>query len=263
MNLQAICTLIILLATLVMLGSQRFRMDFVALLVMVALIATGVLTSDQVFEALGRPIIITVAGIFVLGAALRRNGVATLLSRFILNYGSHSRLRMLLMLTVTAALLSSIMSAMLVVIIFTPVVLRVGRELDIPPPQLLLPLALSSMFGNQLTLIGAPLNLIVSDLLQQNGQPPLGFFAFTPYALILLLITTGWFALMGRRSLPDHQGATDLSPSVEEIEENYGLIDTFFKVRVAHQSDLVGERIAETALRDEEALDVVAVQPAQ
>jgi di/tricarboxylate transporter len=263
MNLHAIFTIAILLAALILLASQRLRMDFVALLIMVALIGTGVLTSEQVFEALGRPIIITVTGIFVLGAALRRNGVASLLSRFILSYGSHSRLKMLLLLTVTAALLSSIMSAMLVVIIFVPVVLRIGRELEIPPPQLLLPLALTSMFGNQLTLIGAPLNLIVSDLLQQSGQPPLGFFSFTPYAAILLAITIGWFALMGRRTLPSHQGAEDASPSVEEIEDNYGLNETFFEVQVPAQSDLVGERLAETSLRTEEELDVVAVKPAR
>lgn len=263
MNLHALFTLIILVSTLVLLASQRFRIDFVALLVMVSLIGMGVLSPDQVFEALGRPIIITIAGIFILGAALRRNGVATLLSRFILNYGSRSRLKMLLLLTITAAALSSVMSAMLVVIIFTPVVLRVGRELEIPPPQLLLPLSLSAMFGNQLTLIGAPLNLIVSDLLEQNGHPPLGFFAFTPYASALLVITIGWFALMGRRTLPSHQGVEDEPPSVEEIEDNYGLNDTFFKMSVVPQSDLVGERIAETDLRAQEAVDVVAVQSAQ
>ena len=262
MNLQALFTIAILLATLLLLASQRFRMDFVALLIMVALIGTGVLTADQVFEALGRPIIITVAGIFILGAALRRNGLATILSRFILNAGSRNRLKMLLLLTGTAALLSSIMSSMLVIIIFIPVILRVGRELEIAPPQLLLPMALASMFGNQLTLIGAPLNLIVSDLLQQSGQPPLGFFSFTPYAALLLIITIGWFALMGKRTLPNHQVSDDATPSIEDIEENYGLNDTFYKVRVGEQSDLVGERIAETNLRSQEELEVVAVQPA-
>src|SRR4051812_35380761 len=125
-SIQAAITIAILLATLILLASQRFRMDFVALLIMVALIGTGILTSEQVFEAIGRPIVITMVGIFILGAALRRNGLATILSRFILRSGSHSRLKMLLLLTTTAALLSSIMSSMLVVLIFIPVIIRIG-----------------------------------------------------------------------------------------------------------------------------------------
>jgi di/tricarboxylate transporter len=262
MNFETAITISLLLATLLLLASQRFRMDFVALLIMVALIGTGILTPEQVFEPLGRPIVITVAGIFVLGAALRRNGLASILGRFILRTGSRGRVRMLLLLTGIAALLSAIMSSMLVILILTPVVLRIGRELEVPPPQLLLPMALASMFGNQLTLIGAPLNLIVSDILQQSGQPPLGFFSFTPYALILLAITIGWFALMGKRTLPSHQVSEDATPSVEEIEENYGLNDAFYKVQVGEQSDLVGARIVETGLRTQEELDVVAVQPA-
>jgi di/tricarboxylate transporter len=262
MNLHAAFTIAILIASLLLLASQRFRMDFVALLIMVALIGSGVLTAEQTFEALGRPITITCVGIFILGAALRRNGLATLLSRFVLNYGSRSRLKMLLLLTITAMLLSTVMSSMLVVIIFIPVILRIGRELEIPPTQLILPTALASMFGNQLTLIGAPLNLIVSDMLQQSGEPALDFFSFTPFAAILLAITITWFALMGRRTLPSHQGVEDPTPSVQEIEQEYGLNDTFFKMRVEPQSDLVGERLAETALRAEEAVEVVAVQSA-
>lgn len=262
-SLPAAITIAILLMALVMLASQRFRMDFVALLVMVALIVTGVLAPEQVFEALGRPIIITMVGVFILGAALRRNGIATLLGRFILNYGSRSRLKMLLLLTITAAIICSVMSSMLMILVFIPVIMRIGRELDLAPSQLLMPVSLSAMFGNQLTLIGAPLNLIVSDLLQQSGHGPLGFFAMTPYALLLLVITIGWFALMGRRTLPSHQVEHDTGPSVQEIQDNYGLHDTFYKVQVEPESDLVGERIAETGLRANEALEVVAVQPAE
>jgi K+/H+ antiporter YhaU regulatory subunit KhtT len=79
----------------------------------------------------------------------------------------------------------------------------------------------------------------------------------------LLFITIAWFALMGKRTLPSHQGVEDETPSLQEIEENYGLNDTFFKVSVDPQSDLVGERIVETDLRAQESLDVVAVQTAQ
>jgi di/tricarboxylate transporter len=126
---------------------------------------------------------------------------------------------------------------------------------------LLMPLATAALLGNQLTLIGTPTNLIIDDLLTQQGHPPFGFFTLTPYAAASLLLAMGWYWLMAQRTLPEKSLDEAKQPSLEEIEQSYDLRGTFQQVRVQPQSDLVGERLEAADLRQEQ-VEVIAVEPA-
>lgn len=253
-------TLLILLAAVVLLASQKLRVDLVALLVLSSLILSGVLTPEQAFDAFGRPLIIIVVGIFVIGTALRETGVAKILSNHLLRWGGQSRTRLLLMVMGTAALLSAFLSGLLVVTILLPAVLRIGKKQEIPPSQILLPMAVAALMGNQLTLIGTTANIVVADLLSQNSDTSLGFFTLTPYAAASLLVAIGWFYLLGWRTLgetmPDEPGR----PSLREVEADYGLEGSFQRLRVRSNSDLIGERLESSSLRRTFELTVVAIQ---
>lgn len=258
LSLRAGITLAILIGALGLLVSQKLRTDLVALFVMLALIATQVLTPEEAFRALGRPLIVIVAGIFVVGAALRETGVVALISQGILRWTGSGQRTMLLVIMGTAALLSAILSSMLVVVIFMPVVLRVARERQIPAAQLLMPLATAAFLGNQLTLIGTPSNLVVSDLVAQHGEQALSFFALTPYALGSLLVGGAWYVWMGQRTLRKDTADAPQKPSLAEVERSYALDDHLVQLRVAAESELVGKQLAEAQLRSRCDVEVVA-----
>jgi di/tricarboxylate transporter len=253
-------TLAILMVAILLLASQKMRIDLVALLVMISLIVSGVLTPEETFASFGRPLIIIVAGIFVLGAGLRETGVPRIISNYILSWCGENRGQVILVVMASAALLSSVLSGLLVASILMPAVLRVGKEHDIPPSQLLIPLGVAAVIGDQLTLIGAPANIVVSDLLAQSTGRGLGFFTLSPYALLALVLAMAWFYFLGSRTLKSEMPAEPEAPSMEEVEESYDLDGLFYWLRVRSGSDLVGLQLVDSDLHARHGLNVVAVR---
>ena len=260
MSLQAVITLVILLATLLVMGTQRLRADLTALLVMVILILTNVLSPGEAFSAFGQSVIIIVPSLYVIGAALFETGVAALIASQILRLSHHGERTVMLLFMGGAALLSTVISSLLVVTIFMPAVLRVARRARIAPGQLLMPLNMGAVMGDLLTLIGAISSVVINDQLASSGYEPLSFFSVTPYGLVSLAIAVLWYALLGRRLLPSRIPEEDARPTLDEVESDYELGERMYQVRVRAASDLVNLRLEEARLGPDFRLDVVAVQ---
>lgn len=263
MSVDAIITLVILVATLLVMGSQRLRADITAMLVMTSLIFTGVLEPQEAFNAFGQPVIIIIPAIFIIGAALYETGVAAIIAGQLQRFSERGEVVLLLVVMLVAGLMSAILSDLLVVAVLLPAVLRLARRVGQSPAQFLIPMTTAAVMGDMLTLIGAISTLVINDVLVSNGFDSLGLFTLTPYGLISLVIATLWFLIFGRRLLPKELLTTQERPSLTEVEESYELQEQLYQVRVRSGSDLVGERLDESALGPEYRLNVVAIQPAQ
>lgn len=261
MSVQAAITLVILVATLLLMGTQRLRGELTALLVMLALILTNVLTAEEAFSAFGEPVIILIAALFIIGGALYETGAAAVIASQIMRLKRRGDLFLLLTIMVSAALLSAFISNLLVVAVFLPAVLRVARRARISPAQLLMPLNTAGEMGSFLLLIGAISTVVINDLLGSSGYEPLGLFALMPYGLVFLAITILWFALFGPRLLPTSIPSETERPSLGEVERTYKLEQQLYQVRVRAGSDLVGQRLNEVKLGPTFRLNVVAIQP--
>lgn len=261
MTIQAALTLIILIATLLVLASQRLRPDLTALLVTLALILSQVLSPAEAFSAFGQPVIIIVPSIYILGAALYQTGVATIIANQLLRFSKQGPVVLILVIMLTAGLLSAVLSSLLVTAVLLPAVLRLARQARLAPSQLLLPLATAAIMGNLLTLIGAVSNLVVSDVLVVSGYEPLGLFSLTPYGLISLGLVVLWFLLAGRRLLRREMPAEPERPSLAVVEHSYGLDDLLYRLRVRSISDLIAQRLDECDLGPTFHLNVMAVKP--
>lgn len=261
MTIQAALTLVILAATLLVLASQRLRPDLTALLVMLSLIFTGVLTPGEAFSAFGQPVIVVIGSIYVLGAALYDTGVATLIANWLTSASDRGLTVLVMVVMLTAGLLSGVLSSMLVVAALMPAVLRIARQARFAPSQLLLPMVAGATMGNLLTLIGTISNLVVSDLLMASGYEPLGFFSLTPYGLVSLLLAMLWYLLVGRRLLRREVPAEPRHPTLDEVERAYRLDRQLYRLRVRSISSLVAQRLDETGLSTDFRLNALAVQP--
>jgi di/tricarboxylate transporter len=261
MTVQAALTLAILAATLLVLASQRLRPDLTALLVMLSLILTGVLTPGEAFSAFGQPVIVVIASIYVLGAALYDTGVATLIANRLTRVSDQGLAVLVVVVMLTAGLLSGVLSSMLVVAALMPAVLRIARRARFAPSQLLLPLVAGATMGNLLTLIGTISNLVVSDLLMASGYEPLGFFSLTPYGLVSLLLAILWYLFVGRRLLRREVPAEPRHPSLGEVERAYRLDRQLYRLRIRSISSLIAQRLDETDLSTGFRLNALAVQP--
>lgn len=263
MSSQAILTLAILIATLLVLASQRIRPDLVAVCALLALILTNVLSPAEAFGAFGQSVIVVVICIYILGAALYDTGVATMIADRLLRVNDRGPQVLLLVLMLTAGLLSAVLSSLLVTVVMMPALLRTARKSRTAPSQLLLPLVISASAGNLLTVIGTVSNLVVSDLLALSGYEPLSFFSLLPYGLVSLVLVIGWFLLVGHKLLRREPPPEPERPSLDEVEHAYRLDQRLYRLRVRSMSDLVGRRLEEAPLADDFRLNVLAIRPAQ
>ncbi len=242
-------------------SSQRLRTDLTALLVLLLLILSGILSPTEAFSAFGQPVIIIIASIYVLGAALYETGVATIIANQILRFGNRGEAVLVLVIMLTAGLMTAVLGGLLVVALLMPAVLRIARQIGIAPSRLLLPLATMATVGNQLTLIGTPGNLVVSDILAASGYESLGLFSLTPYGLASVGVVGLWYLLFGRRVLRQVLPEEPPRPSLEEVEHSYKLENLLYRLRVRSGSDLIGARLEDTNLSIVFGLNLIAVRP--
>jgi di/tricarboxylate transporter len=261
MTLQAALTLTILIASLAILATQRVRPALVAVCITLTLILTGILSPAEAFSAFGQPVIVIIACIYVLGAALSDTGVATVVSDRLLRFSDRGPAALVLIIMLTAGLLSGFLSSLLLVATLMPAVLRIARRSRLAPAQLLLPLVIGATMGNLLTVIGTVSTLVVSDLLAASGFEPLSFFSVTPYGLLSLVLAMGWFIFAGRWLLRREMSTEAQRPSLDEVERAYRLDKMLYRLRVRSGSDLIAHRLDQTPLSTRFHLNVVAVQP--
>jgi di/tricarboxylate transporter len=249
---QVAITLLVMTVAITLLISDRVRMDAAALLVLLALVFTGLLTPQEAFAGFASPAIVAVASLFVVSAGLFQTGLARRVGRKIIGLAGSSEARLVVILMIGVSLLSAVMNNVGAVAVLLPVVVGIAKDTDIAPSRLLIPLAYGGVLGGTLTLIGTPPNLIVSDMLVERGLPPLGFFEITRVGVPLLVAGIAFMATLGRRLLPTRLARGRVRPAAppEELIGIYHLPEHLFAVMVPAESPIVGQSLSECQMQN-------------
>ena len=144
MNADLLLVLLLLGIAIVMFALNRPRADAVALIAMVALPFTGVVTVNEAIAGFANPNIVLIAAMFVVGEALARAGVARRIGDWLVTRGGDEPWRQLALLMLCAALLGAFMSSTGIVAMFIPVVMRIAIRTRMAPSQLMMPMACCS-----------------------------------------------------------------------------------------------------------------------
>ena len=131
---------VLIAATAALMASNRVRFDIVALMVVVVLMLSGILTVPEALAGFGSSVVMLVACLLVIGEMLDRTGVAAAIGDWILRKGGQSEVRLYVVIMMAAGLLGAIMSSTAVVAIFIPIVLRIASETNVQASRLLLPI---------------------------------------------------------------------------------------------------------------------------
>jgi di/tricarboxylate transporter len=243
----------VLAAAVVLFVSERLRVDVVAMLVLVALVLTGLVTVEEAFSGFSSPAVITVWAVFIVSGGLTRSGVADLIARQVVRLAGRSQLRLTVLIMLTVGVMSAFMNNIGAVAILMPAVMSVARETDIPPSKLLIPLAWASLLGGNMTMIGTPPNILASSILESYGNiEPFRFFDFTPMGIVVLGAGILYMVVAGRHLLPKRTPGGELTDS-------YPVQEYLTEVRVEDDSPLLGKTVREADLENRYGLNVIHI----
>ncbi len=234
----------------ILMASNRVRFDLVALLVVVALILSGVLSVGAALAGFGSSVVILVAGLLVVGEMLDRTGVARAVGDLILRRGGKNEIQLLVLIMISAGLLGSAMSSTAVVAIFIPIVLRVAAETGLASSRILIPMSYAALISGMMTLIASPPNLVVSDELVSAGYEGLGFFSFSLIGLAVLGVAVIYVVLVGRHLLPGEKEVTAAprQRTIQELWARFRVDEEVDAVEITPESPLAGLRLEDAAL---------------
>lgn len=261
MSVEMWITLVILVAAIVLFVTEWLRVDVVALCVLIALMATNILTTEEAIAGFSSTSVISIGSLFIVGGAVFHTGLAASIGERILKIAGTNETRLLAILMLTVAVMSSFISSTGVVALMLPAVISLARSAKIPPSRLLMPLAFSALLGGSATLIGTPPNIIVSEALQNAGYTPFDFFSFTAPGAILIGAGIAFVLLIGRRLLP----ARNVEQNVQRMETPaelftlYQLPENLFRLHVQNSSPLIGETVSECRIGHDFNVDIVRI----
>ena len=182
----------------------RPRADIVAVLIVVGLMLSRVLTPQESFAGFGDPIVILIAAVFVVGAALENTGIVHRLSLALLKLGRGSETRLIVLIMLLVGGITAFMSSTAATAMFIPVILAITGRTGLNRKRMLMPLAVAATIGGMMTLISSLPNMIVVNILSARGLPPFGFFSVTPFGLSVLAAGIA-FMVLGRGLLSKQQ----------------------------------------------------------
>jgi di/tricarboxylate transporter len=253
------------LVTLALFVWERFPLDLVAIGVLLVLFVVpfdghAILRpagEAKQAEILGKIFansgLLTVAFMFVLGAAIERTGMIEVLGQWFMRVAGTGPRRILLILGCLAIPASGFLNNTTVVVVFLPLVISICRKLQLPPSRFLIPLSYFAIAGGMCTMIGTSTNIIVNGKLKDAGLPEFRMFDITGIGLLLAVIIMAFMLTLGRKLLPDR---VSLAALLDEEDGREFLTAAI----VSGDSPLLGKLITETPLAKNRAMRVIEVR---
>ncbi len=264
MSVQIIITLTFLFIASLLLLWNILRADIVALMLMLALGLSGILSPQETFSGFSRSAVIVMFSAFILAEGLRRAGITERLGAFIIRLFGVSEVGLIFGVMTASATLSLFMNNIAAASLLFPSLSGMARRSKVSPSKLLMPLAFGTILGGMATLLTAT-NIIVSGLLRDANLAGFSLTDFAPIGLPLtlagILFMVGW----GRKLLPSQSPAERHESAAEsgDLLNAYQISERLLRARVCAGGSLDGVALQESGLREQYNLNVIAIQRAK
>ncbi len=256
-------TLVIFFITAALFLWGKLRSDIVALLALLALTVSGILTPEESLAGFSNPIVLMLAGLFIISGAISQTGLAKTLSTKLLQTAGDNELKLFILTMIVAALLGSFMSNAGTATLLLPIVFGMTREAKLSARRFLMPMAFAASMGGMMTLIGTPPVLIVNNTLLQSGYPGLGFFTVFPIGLILLIV--GLFFLWNSSKIlklneKKQSSGFGEAKSPSELIQEYQLAGNLFRVKMQPDSPIIGQKLRDLNITKNYNISIVEIR---
>ena len=252
MTIEIVVVFIILIGTILLFSLEKMPVDLTAIVVMAALLTTGIITPGEAVAGFSNPATITVAAMFIITAALNKTGALLFLGSLSTKMFKYGFWFALVSTMCVVALISAFVNNTPVVAVFIPILLTVARDNKISPSRLLMPLSFASIFGGVCTVIGTSTNILVSSIVAEHGMPALGMFEFTKMGIIFFAVGTLYMVFIGVKLIPNRPSDTDLM-------QRFRMNDYLTDIVVLPEAKSIRKRLIDSPLVKELDLDVLYV----
>lgn len=257
---QISLTLLFLGIAAILLLRNILRADIVALMLMLALGLSGILTPQEAFSGFSRQAVIIMMSAFVLAEGLRRSGMTERIGSSIIKLFGAGERRLIFGVMSAGAMLSLFMNNIAAASLLFPSLSGVARKMKISPSKLLMPLAFGTILGGMATLLTTT-NLIVSGLLRDANLPGFTLVEFAPIGIPITLVGIFFMVLWGRKLLPNQSPAQRHKESdSSDLLETYQLSERLIRAEVRKDGELEGMTLEKSGLREKYNLNVIAIQ---
>tara|TARA_B110000444_G_scaffold3986_1_gene3707 strand:+ start:984 stop:2798 length:1815 start_codon:yes stop_codon:yes gene_type:complete len=204
---------------------ERISADLTSLTVFGILLFVSMLTKSDALPTLeatlgvfGNSAPLTIAGMFIVSAALERTGAIDLITGYLRKLVKLPYRGFMFIMILGVAGVSAFVNNTPVVIVLMPVILSLSREMGVASSKLLIPLSYASIFGGTCTLLGTSTNLLASGILLDAGHAPIGMFELASVGLPILAFGSIYLVLFGNKLLPHRETLTSILSDEERKE---------------------------------------------
>lgn len=219
-------TLIFLAFAVVMFVTEKIPLGVTSMIVCIGLVITGVLNVNDAFSGFINSNVILFVAMFIVGGALFETGMANEIGSMVTKFAKSER-GLIVAIMVIVGVMSGFLSNTGTAAVLIPVVIGIAAKSGYKRSRLLMPLVFAAAMGGNLSLIGAPGNMIAQSALEPLGLS-FGFFEYAIVGLPILIAGILFYATIGFRILPNHD--TEEDGSIFDETQDFGSVPKWKKV---------------------------------
>ena len=212
---QTTITLLFLVFTIISFILEKIPLGLTASICAIGLTLTGVVDATTTFSQYVNSNVILCVGMFVVGQALFETGMANKIGGLVTKFARTEK-TLIIAIMVIVGVMSGFLSNTGTAAVLIPVVCGIADESGYSRSHLLMPLVFAAALGGNLSIIGAPGNLMGVNALQEMGIKT-SFFMYAPIGIPMLLIGILYFVCFGYKLLTQNQN--EAAQNLEEQKD--------------------------------------------
>lgn len=237
--MEIVVLFLIIAAAVILFFSERLEVEITAMLVLVALMLSRILTPEEALSGFSSPATVAVAGLLIMSAAIQRTGALQIVAKRILRFSRHNPARIIVTMMISTGLVSMFVNNTPAVAVQLPIAVSLAEKARLSLSKILMPLSFAAILGGTCTMIGTSTNILVKTIAASHpGGWDIGIFEITPLGLVFFGCGLVYLIFLGRRITPDRRAR-------EELSERYQLREYITEIRIADGCQWIGRSLSE------------------
>ncbi len=257
MTYDIVVSFVILVMAIILFSTEKIRSDLTAILIMILLPWTNVITVEEAFSGLSSNAVITVIAVMIMGYGIEKSGAMDAVALLITQKAGNEENKAVTYISGTVGIISSFMQNIGAVALFLPVAKKISRSMGANSKKFLMPMGFAGILGGTLTMIASGPLIILNDLLGERGHDPFHLFSVTPVGLVLL--GSGLLYFYFFRNFFASETKEESVQQEDSVLNLYQLPKSVYEIEITKDSPLIGKNIEEISLWGEKKIHILAI----